>query len=333
MTAGQDAVPGETFPRHPADPEVLHGPPPPRRGPGRLARLLLWADRMGWKLNAVLLLATLVSTTLFSEAPLLAFDPEAPFAHPWRMLASGLTYGFSVMAILGAHELGHYLACRWYGVSATLPFFLPAPPLVLTGTFGAVIRIREPIPNRRALFDIGIAGPLAGFVVLLPVLAIGLATAQVAAPLADVPGVMILTDAPLSILMRNLLYGPLPPGTELQLNPFLLAAWLGMLATAMNLFPVGQLDGGHVCYALSRRLHRGASRVTVLALAGFLVYGLAYYGSPIWLLWVVVLAWMGPRHPPLLDESGTLSVGRRIVAIIGLIVLVLCFTPVPIYLL
>ena len=313
-------------------------PPPPTAPPERpLALFFRWVRRLGWKLNLLLLAATLVTTTLAGGGFLLAPDDpvRGSLSGPWllitdplRLLHAGLPYSLSVIAILGAHEMGHYLACRYYGVAATPPFFIPCP--MMLGTFGAVIRIKETVPSRKALFDIGIAGPLAGFAVAVPIVAIGVSTAHASAPQPG--GSEQVFAAPLLLdLLGAWLARPLPPGTGWELNAYLLAAWVGTFATAINLFPSGQLDGGHVCYAISRRLHRLASRATLVGLSLLLLYSISVYSSPVWLVWVVVLWVMGPRHPPLLDESEGLSPVRLVIAAVGVLVFFLSFTLVPIY--
>jgi membrane-associated protease RseP (regulator of RpoE activity) len=310
--------------------------------PSRLGRLFLWAERKGWRLNFALLLATLVTTSL-AGGGLIAFgDPFWPLVWPFELLArprqamgdlrqglmAGLPYGLSVISILGAHELGHYLACRYYGVRATLPFFIPCP--LMFGTFGAVIRIKQTVPTRKALFDIGIAGPLAGFAVLVPILTYGLATADVGTIEETAPS-EVFAAPPLCSVLLSLMKTTTSPDDGLLLNSYILAAWIGMLATALNLFPSGQLDGGHICYAISRRLHRFASKATILGLSVLLVYGTVFYRSPAWLVWVIVLALMGPRHPMVIDESQGLSTGRLGLALLAAVVFYLSFAPVPFY--
>src|SRR5262249_38884291 len=183
----------------------------------------------------------------------------------WARLGGGLTFVLRLLSIRSGHEFGHYFACRYYRIRATLPFYVPAPPLPLTpfGTFGAVIKIKEPIRSRKALFDIGIAGPLAGFALALPAAFLGLAIAK-AAP-ADVVATsgMQFNDPPLFIIIMKLLGTP----KWIFWNPVYWAAWAALLVTALNLFPVGQLDGGHVLYALvGPRLHRWTSRIVCAAL-------------------------------------------------------------------
>src|SRR5262245_26940782 len=308
----------------PPDPQPID--PERAQQPGRLLRLWLAMERMGPRANLVLFLLTVLSTTLIGGLFLLVPGQTAP-----GILWAGLKYGLCAMAILGTHELGHTLACRYYRVSATLPYFLPMP-LAATGTLGAVIRIRERLPNRNALFDMGIAGPVAGFLVLLPVLAWGLHVAEPVPQLAsaDGSGYATFSDPPLVQLLLPLVRdddGSAP--ADLELNPFLFAAWFGMLATAMNLIPAGQLDGGHVAYALSTRFHSLTSRASLAGLAAAATYGFVQYGAPFWIVWMIVVAWMGPRHPAVTDEGAPLSVGRRWFALVAGLIFLLCFTPVP----
>ncbi len=236
----------------------------------------------------------------------------------------------ALLSILAAHEAGHYVACRRYGVDATLPFFIPAPPLFLAGTFGAFIKIKSPIPTRRALFDIGVAGPLAGFIVALPVAFIGILTAQPAPPLAVAPGeTAIIFGDPL--LMR-LLARAVGSDLQIQLNPFYFAAWIGLLVTSLNLMPVGQLDGGHATYALfGKRLHAWLGRAAFVVMTTLAVLGWFWYGSPSGFLYAVLLAViLRIRHPQVLDEGEPLDRPRVIVAAVTLAVFVLSFLPFPI---
>lgn len=244
-----------------------------------------------------------------------------------RPLQSGLLFAVTLGAALLAHEFGHYFACRYYGVRATLPFFIPAPPAPLTpfGTFGALIKIKEPIRSRRALFDIGISGPLAGFAVALPLSFIGLMKAQAAEP--PTSGSITFHDPPLFLIIIKL--GGLPQW--IQWNPIYWAAWAALLVTALNLFPVGQLDGGHILYALvGKKWHRRVSIGITLAVAALSVASMILHRSPIWFLWTVVLAFLTKvGHPPTaLDEP--LGRGRVILAALAGLVFLLCFLPFPI---
>jgi len=238
------------------------------------------------------------------------------------------------MAILFSHEMGHYLACRYYRVDATLPHFIPGlwipaiglsfwQPIPFVGTFGAFIRIRAPFPNRKALFDIGVAGPLAGFVVALPVLWLGVTSGQVV-PFDPSSGGLYFGDPLLFQLVTRLVHGPVTDGQTLAIGSLGIAAWFGLFVTALNLIPVGQLDGGHMTYAVFRELAHRISRV-----GWWVCVALIYFG-PSWILWAILLRVLGRRHPPTLNDAEPLGRGREIVAAVSLVVFVLCFVPNPI---
>ncbi|HKY19956.1 MAG TPA: site-2 protease family protein [Vicinamibacterales bacterium] len=241
-------------------------------------------------------------------------------------LVGGLWYSATILLILGAHELGHYLACRYYQVDASLPFFIPMP-IVLTGTLGAFIKIREPIPTKRMLFDIGIAGPLAGFLFAVPALFIGVAMSQVVRVSAELEG-FSLGEPLLFQAVTWVIWGTVPEGYVLNMHPTAFAAWFGLLATALNLFPVGQLDGGHISYAV---LGRRSTTVTVASICAAI--GLSYFSTS-WLVWTFLLVAMtlvmGPHHPRTLDEDIPLDLPRIWLAVVALVILVLCFTSNPI---
>jgi membrane-associated protease RseP (regulator of RpoE activity) len=244
-----------------------------------------------------------------------------------EILLNGLWYSASILAILGAHEFGHYYACRYYGVDASLPYFLPAP-FPLTGTLGAFIRIRQTIPGKRELFDIGIAGPIAGFIVAIPVLLIGMSMSRVTPLPADTSGFVELGEPLLFRAAAWLFWGSPPEGHSINMHPMAFAAWFGLLATALNLFPIGQLDGGHISYAV---LGRKSTIVTLGTVLGLI--GLTFVSSS-WLVWtvltVVMLLAFGPRHPRTVDEDVPLDAGRRWLAFGALIMFIVCFTPAPI---
>ena len=242
------------------------------------------------------------------------------------LVLHGLWYSATILLILGAHELGHYLACRYYQVDASLPFFIPMPA-VLTGTLGAFIRIREPIPTKRMLFDIGIAGPLAGFAFAVPALFIGVGMS----PVVRVPPNLAGFDLGEPLLFRAatwLIWGPIANGYSVNLHPMAFAAWFGLLATALNLFPIGQLDGGHISYAV---LGRRSTNVTLGSIA--VAIGLTFF-SMSWLVWTFLLVAMtlamGPRHPRTIDEDIPLDSTRVWLAVLAALIFVLCFTPSPI---
>jgi membrane-associated protease RseP (regulator of RpoE activity) len=236
-------------------------------------------------------------------------------------LSGGVLMAVAMLAILISHEMGHYLMCRRYGVDATLPYFIPLPG-ALAGTLGAFIRIRAPIPDRRALLDIGIAGPLAGFVLCLPVLVLGVQEARIG-PHVVGPEVLALGEPLLFQWAIRWLKGPIPEGMDILIGPLGRAAWFGLFVTALNLMPIGQLDGGHVVYALQRRRHRLISHVALGACVVLL------YFRPTWLLWTVVLLVLGRRHPPTLDDARPLGTARVVVGILGVLVFAVCFTPNP----
>ena len=280
-------------------------------------------------LHVLLLVLTIATTTFAGVGHFLAFQsnflPDRVAFHAgliWR----GFFYSATILAILGCHELGHYFACRYYDVDASLPFFLPLPS-PLTGTLGAFIRIREPIPTKRMLFDIGIAGPIAGFAVAVPALVIGLSLSRVVPLPPDFSGYE-LGEPLLFKLVSKMLWGTIPDGYSLNMHPIGFAAWFGLLATALNLFPVGQLDGGHISYAvLGRRSTYVTLTMVVCAVA------LSFFSTS-WIVWTVLmiamLAAFGPRHPPTIDEHVPLDRTRTILAIVALVMFALCFTPAPI---
>jgi membrane-associated protease RseP (regulator of RpoE activity) len=229
------------------------------------------------------------------------------------------------MSILVSHEMGHYLACRYYRVDATLPFFIPAPAIGLVGTLGAFIRIRGPIPHRRALFDIGLAGPLAGFAVCLPVLWLGIVEAKVVPSALSEAGVLSLGEPLLFQWATAFLRGSAQEGQTLMLGPLGEAAWFGLFVTALNMMPVGQLDGGHATYAMIRRHATIVSRLGIFACLGLL------YSRPMWLLWTILLLVLARRpHPPTLDDEQPLGRARVFVGLFSFVMFAVCFTPSPI---
>lgn len=256
-------------------------------------------------------------------------------AEVWRtpaLLRMGLAFSLSALTILFAHEMGHYIACRYYGIFSTLPYFLPVP--INFGTFGAFIKIKEPIHSKRQLFDVGIAGPIAGFVTLIPFLFYGIAH-SVPGPLNEVSGplegaanvgLVLLPGHSLAIeLVTRLFHGRLAPGMVLNLHPVAYGAWLGLLATAINLLPLGQLDGGHILYAATGRLQRR------LALPLWVLLGvMGWFFWRGWLLWCFIVLLIGLYHPPVYDESEPLDPKRRLLAWFALVMFVLSFMPVPI---
>jgi len=260
------------------------------------------------------------------------FDVRWVLAEPSRLLL-GLPFAGSLLLILMAHEMGHYLCCRYYGVRATLPFFIPAPTLI--GTLGAVIRIKAPIPSRAALFDIGIAGPIAGFVVAVGTLGVALGLSKPLTPGMGAPDLAIGFPH-IFFLMHHLIRHIAPgysiaglPLTRVYLHPTAIAAWVGMLATALNLLPSGQLDGGHIVYAVAPRVHRAFSVVTIAVLVGL---GFIYVGWWMWAGMILVLniiGWKQEQAP----ASPTLPMSRWPLAALAVLMLAVTFTVTPFQLL
>ncbi|MFL6468758.1 MAG: site-2 protease family protein [Pyrinomonadaceae bacterium] len=245
-------------------------------------------------------------------------------------LTYGLSFSLSLLFILISHEMGHYIACRIYRVDATLPYFIPTPPMIgPAGTFGAFIKIRSPMPSRRAVFDIGVAGPIAGFIALIPIAIMGVATMHVATP-AQVAGAggLVFTDP---LMMRVIAFFF---GIDLHFafgNPFYFAAWVGLLVTALNLIPSGQLDGGHAIFAVfGERVHYWTGRIAFVAMASFSILGWFYFNSPSGFLIAILLGvMMRIKHPDPWDQT-PLDGKRKIIAFLTLVIFGLCFVPFPI---
>ncbi len=266
------------------------------------------------QINLILYIATVIST-VFTGAML--FSPSFNLAH-------GLMFGGALMGILTAHEGGHYLVSRLRKAPASLPFFIPLPfPLSITGTLGAVIVQREPFENRRTLLEIAVAGPIAGFIVAVPLLALGyaLSTAQVNAPIPE--NATFFGDSLLTLLMTTVRFGS--PDALVDLHPIGFAAWIGLLITGINLLPAGQLDGGHVVYALLGHRAKYVSYATIALMAA-----LAFI-SQAWILWVVLLFLFGRNHPPSLNEAVTLKSIHLLLIVVSVLVFILVFIPRPIY--
>lgn len=300
--------------------------PPPKPRYGLAALLFLLTAFTTTTLGPVFYIYTRTDLT----TPLSLFLTPNTLLSVWRdpeLLRIGLAFSLPALFILLCHEMGHYIACRLYGVPSTLPYFLPVP--LNFGTFGAFIRIRAPIRSKRELFDVGVAGPIAGFVALIPFLLYGIANSdpvplpRVAAEEAS--AVVIAPGHSLAmVLATRLLHGPLAEGTYLNLHPTALAAWFGLLATALNLLPLGQLDGGHILYAATGRLQRR------LALPLWLALGLIGFYWTGWLLWCVIVLLFGLYHPPVRDERVPLDRTRLLLAGLALLIFVLSFMPVPV---
>jgi membrane-associated protease RseP (regulator of RpoE activity) len=244
-----------------------------------------------------------------------------------RQFYRGLPYAGTLLAILLAHEMGHYLTARYFDMEVTLPYFIPAPPpLFFLGTLGAFIRMKSPAQHRRALLYVAAAGPIAGFCVALPAVIYAYATSSVAPIHALDSGIYFDLGEPLLLqLVGRLIVGPIPAGSYLDIHSVGAAAWFGLLVTMFNLMPIGQLDGGHIVYAILGHHARHVSRVVIGAL---LLMGFFFFEG--WFIWAF-LGWLTSlRHPVILDQQSPLSQRSRAIAGITLAIFVLCFMPEPI---
>ncbi len=320
-----------------AEREALLPEPPPQEAPlpGTLGRL------RPPRLNVLLFIATGISALAMGSG---LYDSSQKPTLEQELIWGGL-FAVALLAILLAHEMGHFVLARKHGVDASWPFFIPAPMLSFIGTLGAVIRLRSLPRSRRALIDIAVAGPLAGFLVTLPVIAIGLSISPIVPADPDGPywslarmfetrlhgGGWIKPGAwsfgqPLALrLLERIVVGQVPAGQMVALHPVAVAGWFGLLLTALNLLPLGQLDGGHLLYGASPRLHRALAS----PLAGVLV-GLGVF-TPFagWLLWGLVAGLFFNRHPRLSEPEEKLDWGRRALLLAGLVLMILSFTPAP----
>ncbi len=297
--------------------------------------------RQRYLLNVLLFLLTVGTTLITGTYMMLSYEAtsSAPntvgflnqiLNHP-SLLHKGIAYAGAIMLILLAHEMGHYIACQYYGIHATLPFFIPAP-IAITGTFGAFIRIRSSFPNRRALFDVGLAGPIAGFVFLIPFLFFGVKwSSQV--PATVNPADVINFGEPL--IFR--IFAKLLSKNDIFLHPTGFAAWFACLATSLNLLPIAQLDGGHVSYAVFGKKAYVITWIFFCAIIGLAIYGFtqSWVSGFQWLFYAAMLLVLkfiaGFRHPPTLNDDQPIGLARKIWAVIALIVFVLTFMPVTIF--
>jgi membrane-associated protease RseP (regulator of RpoE activity) len=288
-----------------------------------------------WWLHGLLLFLTFATTTYVGAELSAGYDPRlvargVPLSA--LLLRGCVTFSLPLLAILMTHEMGHYLMCRRYGIDASPPYFLPLPPLSLffaqapfsVGTLGAVIRIREQMREKKHVFDVGVAGPIAGFLVTVPLLAwsVGKSRWNQALVVGTDPTIF---HYPLLIhLSQKLFLGRTYTSTQVIEHPTFLAAWLGLLVTALNLLPLSQLDGGHALYAVFGRRQPSIAIPVLMVLA---VMGLFFFG---WFIWIAITLIIGIKHPPVLNEDEPLDMGRKLVAAFVLLIFVLCFTPIPI---
>jgi membrane-associated protease RseP (regulator of RpoE activity) len=288
-------------------------------------------------INLVLFVLTVASTFVTGGF----YGAEAGFN-----VLNGVLFTVSLLTILGAHELGHYFVARHYNAPVTLPYFIPLPLISPIGTMGAVIRLKAPFVNRKRLFDVGIAGPLAGLVFAIPILFIGLSTSPVGAAIVCPPGAGCQEgNSIIYALAKYLVFGKFLPsgGEDVLLSPVAWAAWVGLFVTALNLLPAGQLDGGHIAFALFGRRARVVGWVVVAVLfvlalpsligfpynLSFVIPGLYYPGYIGWFVWVGLIYLTGVNHPVPLNDISDLGMGRKLVGALAIVLFVLLFTPLP----
>jgi membrane-associated protease RseP (regulator of RpoE activity) len=282
--------------------------------------------------NILLFLLTLVFTLVIGIQYHISFHSislpagSGFFDFLWRHPAAwlwGFSYSFSLLGILLVHELGHFFACRFHRIEATLPFFIPAPTLI--GTFGAFIKIKSPFSSKKALFDVGLAGPLAGFLAALPIIFIGISNSRIVEKETLQTG-MALGEPLIFKLIAWIVLGPAAGQHDILVHPMAFAGWFGLLATAFNLFPIGQLDGGHILYALigKKSYYAGVASIIVI-----LLLGIKYW--PGWLFWALIVILIGLRHPPLFADE-KIDLKRKILAAIALLIFLVSFTPAPLVL-
>jgi membrane-associated protease RseP (regulator of RpoE activity) len=275
--------------------------------------------------NLVLLLVT-ITTTLFAGAgvwqTLLSGGTMPPIAD---IIWEGLPFTIGLLGILGVHEFGHYIAARYHGVAVTLPYFIPMP-FGFLGTLGAFISLRSPMKNRKVLFDIGVWGPLAGFAVAVPVLLIGLWLSPVEPIRLNFGTFLTLENAGTSLLVRTLvaIFKPIPAGQTLIMHPIFFAAWIGLLVTGINLIPVGQLDGGHIAYAL---FGKWAHTLALVGLALVVLAGV--FLSINWLVWALFMVLGGLKHPPPMNDVADIGWSRRLLGWFAILLFFLVMVPTP----
>jgi len=281
--------------------------------------------------NVLLLIATIITTVLTGSLLYMGYltlwDIQNPMdvLLPENLLNGALLFALPLMCILFIHEMGHYFISKKHGISTSLPFFLPIPPILPyfnIGTFGALISSHEPMPNKKALFDVGLAGPLAGFLVAIPVTAIGIATAKIVEipqNIADLPSGTVIYNSSLLIEILSRIMLDIPKGFTIDMNPILFAGWVGLLITSINLFPAGQLDGGHIFRAVfgDKQKYFAWAAVFIMIFTGWVFFAL------------LIIFLMGTWHPPPLNDDTKLDMKRKMLFFLAILILILCYIPYP----
>ncbi|KYK30855.1 MAG: peptidase M50 [Thermoplasmatales archaeon SG8-52-3] len=282
-------------------------------------------------INIFLLVAVVITTILTGSILNIGFFDIWSLSDPFEIFAANnlfngaIFFALPLMSILIIHEMGHYYVSKKHGVASSLPFFLPIPPILPAfniGTFGALISSRDPMPNKKALFDIGIAGPLAGFIVAIPITAIGIATAKIVPmpPLEQIQGEQIIFGSSFLIEILAKVILDIPKGFTIDMNPILFAGWVGLLITSINLLPAGQLDGGHIFRAVlgEKQKYAGWIAIIIMILTGW------------WFFAFIIVFVMGLMHPPPLNDDTDIDIKRKLLFIAAIIILILCYIPLPI---
>ena len=272
----------------------------------------------GISINIILFVWT-IGTTLLAGALQQGVNPlQDP-----SQIVKGLPFSAALLFILLSHEMGHYLVSKKHRIDATLPYFIPAPTFI--GTFGAFIKMRSPVQDKKVLLDIGAAGPLAGIIVTIPILIIGLKLSEVVVVEPSLKGGFTLGSSLILSFLTKVVLGNIPDNYNVIIHPLGFAGWIGLLVTSLNLIPVGQLDGGHIAYAVFGEKTKVISKVALVALLG-----LGIWGSRTWLVWaIMLLVLLGAKHPPPLDHDVPLDRRRKVIGAITLLVFIVTFIPVP----
>lgn len=293
----------------------------------RLRRRETSEDKFPW-INLLLFILTVITTVLTGalwEGVDWVSNPIEAFSNPLKIFLGGLPFSLSLLAILVFHEFGHYFAARYHGVKVTLPYFIPAPPAItLIGTFGAFIKSKSAFVNKKQLLDVGAAGPLAGLVIAIIVIAIGINGSTVQ-PMTDEMSGIFFGESMLFSFVADIVKGPITDNQVLVINSVGFAGWVGLLVTMFNLLPIGQLDGGHITYAMFGKTQKTIAILTMIGLAG-----LSFYWQG-WIVWLFMGFLVKPKHPPTVMDEEPLDRRRKIIGYISIAAFIVCFVPAPIY--
>jgi len=269
------------------------------------------------RIHVLLFILTFMTTTIAGAL----LNGVIPWLQPEKIYL-GLPFSLTLIFILLTHEMSHYIASRLHNVTATLPYFIPAPSII--GTFGAVIKMKPPIPDRRSLIDIGASGPIGGFIIAVIACVIGLHLSEVK-PTGEIQEGLTFGSSLLFSFLTKIVLGIDPDKYDILLHPVAFAGWIGLLVTSLNLLPIGQLDGGHITYALLGEKHAWISKGMLPVLV---VLGIVYWEG--WFIWAVLMIFLGYRHPPVVYPNIQLNRNRKLIGWLALVIFILTFTPMPV---